>query len=257
MAQIALTIGLDTALAMAREVCAADSPASVVDVLSLRSRETSMLRLVCANLNYSSWSMRGWLALRHTGAEFKVHDVGLKTSPDWKQKITAFSGAGKVPVLVDGALSVHESLAICEYVAELFPAARLWPGDAKLRARGRAIACEMLSSFSALRNRMPANLRGRSKKTPDGPDIEAETARVFDIWQASLDSSGGPFLLGEFSIADCMYFPVATRFRTYGVELPSYAARYSQSLFERPHHLELERIAREAPPIPEYDAALG
>jgi len=216
-----------------------------------------MLRLVCANLNYSSWSMRPWLALKQAGAEFKVHDVGLKTSENWKDKILAFSGAGKVPVLVDGSLSVHESLAICEYVAERYPSAGLWPEDVQLRARGRAISCEMLSSFTHLRGAMPCNLRARAAKTPGGPQVERDIARVFDIWQASLESSGGPFLLGQFSIADCMYFPVAARFRTYGVTLPDFAARYSQSLFERPHHLELEAIAKDAPPIAEYDAYLA
>lgn len=216
-----------------------------------------MLRLVCANLNYSSWSMRPWLALKQAGAEFKIHDVGLKTSDDWKDRIKAFSGAGKVPVLVDGPLSVHESLAICEYVAELYPAAQLWPADAKLRARGRAISCEMLSSFGNLRQRMPTNLRARAARTPQGPELEAEIARVLDIWRASLESSGGPFLLGAFSIADCMYFPVATRFRTYGVALPDFAVRYSQTLFERPHYRELEAIAKDTPAIAEYDAFLA
>jgi glutathione S-transferase len=215
-----------------------------------------MLRLVCANLNYSSWSMRAWLALKQAGAEFKVHDVGLKTSEGWKDKIFAFSGAGKVPILVDGPLSIHESLAICEYVAERHPDAKLWPADSQLRARGRAISCEMLSSFIHLRNAMPCNLRGRTDKTPTSPAIEAEVARVLDIWRASLESSGGPFLLGDFSIADCMYFPVALRFRAYGVKLPDFAARYSQSLFERPHYFELEAIASDTPAIDEYDAVL-
>jgi len=216
-----------------------------------------MLRLVLANLNYSSWSVRAWLALKQAGADFRVHDVGLKTESNWKDRILAFSGAGKVPVLVDGALSVHESLAICEYVAELYPAALLWPADAQLRARGRAISCEMLSGFSALRTAMPMNLRARASHTPRGPAIAADIARIHDIWQASLDASGGPFLLGEFSIADCMYFPVAARFRTYGVPLSGAAEAYSRALFARPHLLELERIAGGTPAIPEYDAALA
>ncbi len=214
------------------------------------------LRLVCANLNYSSWSMRAWLALKQAGAEFRIHDVALKTAEDWKERILAFSGAGKVPVLVDGSLSIHESLAICEYVSELFPQAELWPADMKLRARGRAVSCEMLSSFSALRNRLPANLRGRAQQAPSGPDLDADIARILDIWRASLESSAGPFLLGNFSIADCMYFPVATRFRTYGIALPDFAQRYSAALFARPHALELEAIARDTGTIPEYDAAL-
>lgn len=215
------------------------------------------MRLVCANLNYSSWSMRPWLALKHAGVEFRTHDVGLKTQDDWKDRILAFSGAGKVPILVDGSLSIHESLAICEYVNELRPEAGLWPADAKLRARGRAISCEMLSSFSALRSKMPTNLRGRAQSTPSGSAVEADIARVLDIWQASLGSSGGPFLLGSFSIADCMFFPVATRFRTYGVALQGAARSYQEALFSLPYAQELERIAKGAEAIAEYDAALG
>ncbi|HET9933800.1 MAG TPA: glutathione S-transferase family protein [Polyangiaceae bacterium] len=215
-----------------------------------------MLRLVLGNLNYSSWSMRPWLALKRAGAKFQVHDVGLRTAPDWKERILSFSGAGKVPILVDGSLSIHESLAICEYVAELHPEAKLWPADMKLRARGRAISCEMLSGFSALRSCMSTNLRARAEKTPDAPGVRADIARIFDIWTASLESTGGPFLLGEFSIADCMYFPVATRFRTYGVGLPERLARYSAALFGTPEARELEQIAATTPAIPEYDVAL-
>ncbi len=215
-----------------------------------------MLRLVCANLNYSSWSVRPWLALKHAGVTFRTHDVGLKTSDGWKERILAFSGAGRVPVLVDGSLSIHESLAICEYVAELAPAARLWPEDPKLRARGRAIACEMHSGFPHLRSAMSMNLRARARATPQGPELDAEIARVLDIWHASLSTAEGPFLLGQFSIADCMFFPVASRFRTYGVQLPSDAAAYANALFELPFVKELQVLAEAAPAIAEYDALL-
>ncbi|HYO94894.1 MAG TPA: glutathione S-transferase [Polyangiaceae bacterium] len=216
-----------------------------------------MLRLVVGNLNYSSWSVRAWLALKWASADFRLHDVGLKTETDWKDRILAFSGAGKVPVLVDGALSVHESLAICEYVAELYPAAELWPADRQLRARGRAIACEMLSGFAALRSAMPMNLRGRARTPPTEPAVEADVARLLDIWQASLASGGGPFLLGAFSIADCMYFPVAARFRTYGVVVPEWAQEYSQRLFELAQVRELEALASQTGTIEEYESALG
>ena len=216
-----------------------------------------MLRLVCANLNYSSWSVRPWLALKHAGLPFRIHDVGMKTQDGWKERILSFSGAGKVPILVDGSLSVHESLAICEYVAELAPQAALWPADAKLRARGRAISCEMHSGFSHLREAMSMNLRARAERTPAGPLLEHDIARIFDIWDASLTSSGGPFLLGALSIADCMYFPVASRFRTYGVALPAAAQAYSDALFALPMVKELEELAQAAPPIAEYDAKLG
>jgi glutathione S-transferase len=201
--------------------------------------------------------VRPWLALKHGGLDFRTHDVGMRTEDGWKDRILSFSGAGKVPVLVDGTLSIHESLAICEYVADLAPGARLWPEDRALRARGRAIACEMHAGFSHLRNNMDMNLRARARRTPRSPEIDADVARVLDIWQASLTSNGGPFLLGDFSIADCMFFPVATRFRTYGVELPDFAQAYSASLFALPIVQELERLAATTSAIPEYDAALG
>ena len=213
------------------------------------------MRLIVGNLNYSSWSIRPWLALKHAGLEFKTHDVGLKTRDDWKDRILSFSGAGKVPVLVDGALSIHESLAICEYVAELAPTAKLWPEDRQLRARGRAISCEMHSGFAGLRSAMSMNLRATARHTPKSPAVDADIERILDIWRASL-STNGPFLLGDFSIADCMFFPVASRFRTYGVDLPDFARAYSQALFELPFVQELERIAAPQPAIAEYDRYL-
>lgn len=216
-----------------------------------------MLTLVGANLNYSSWSMRPWLALEHAGISFRFFDVGLKTTTGWKEKILSFSGAGKVPVLVDGPLSIHESLAICEYVAELEPKAGLWPEDARLRARGRAIACEMMSSFTALRSAMPTNVRGRAVPRGWSADVLRDVDRVLSIWEASrATATGGPFLLGEFSIADCMYYPVATRFRTYGVKLPRFAQEYSDALFALPIVQKLTTHGETTPGIAEYDAVL-
>jgi glutathione S-transferase len=217
-----------------------------------------MLTLVGANLNYSSWTMRPWLALEHAGIPFRFFDVGLKTTSDWKEKILSFSGAGKVPVLVDGALSIHESLAICEYVAELAPEAGLWPADVRWRARARAISCEMVSSFTALRTAMPTNVRGRAAPRTQSPAVQSDIDRVLSIWEASrATATGGPFLLGKFSIADCMYYPVATRFRTYGVKLPEFAQEYSDALFALPIVEKLTTAGRTAPAIPEYDALLA
>lgn len=222
-----------------------------------------MLTLVGTNLNYSSWTIRAWLALEYAGLPFRFHDVGLKTTPNWKDKIRSFSGAGKVPILIDGALSVHESLAIAEYVAELAPSVNLWPGDARLRARGRAISCEMLSSFTNLRSVMACNLRGRTSNPAassfQSEAVRADIERVLEIWQASLEAHAdtGPFLLGAFSIADCMYFPVASRFRTYGVKLPPLAETYVNALFARPEAKKLEALAANTSPIQEYEAALN
>lgn len=216
-----------------------------------------MLRLVIANLNYSSWSMRAWLALRLVGVDFKTLDIGLKTKADWKDRVLSFSGAGKVPILVDGPLSVHESLAICELLAERYPRAGLWPEDAALRARARAISCEMLAGFHEIRSRLPCNIRGRALRTPEGPELNQEIARVLDIWQSSLSSSAGRFLFGDaMTIADCMFAPVVTRFRSYGVELPQFAQAYSTAIFAHPAVEELCALAEASEPIPEYDAYL-
>lgn len=215
-----------------------------------------MLRLVIANLNYSSWSMRAFLALKVARADFRLHDVGMFTKEGWKDRILAFSGAGTVPILVDGPSSIHETLAICETVAERFPEAHLWPEDAALRARARAISAEMASGFSTLRSMMPANLRGRAQSTPASEKLSAEIKRVLEIWEASLSTSNGDFLFGDFTIADCMYMPVVSRFRTYGVSLPEFAKKYSEAVFEHPAVRELCAIADESEAILQYDQAL-
>ncbi len=215
-----------------------------------------MLRLIVGNLNYSSWSMRAWLALKLAGADFEVRDVGIFTSPHWKDKVLSFSGAGKVPILVDRSLTIHESLAISETMAERFPQAHLWPEDAALRARGRAISAEMVSSFTEIRRQMPTNLRGRSQNRPCEGKLPQEIARVLDIWSASLLTSSGQFLLGDFSIADCMYMPLVARFRTYGVEMDERAQAYSQAVFAHPLVQELSDLAAVTESIPQYDALL-
>ena len=195
-----------------------------------------MLRLVIANLNYSSWSMRPWLALKHAGAEFRCHDVRLKTESGWKERILQFSGAGNVPILVDGSLSVHESLAICEYAAELYPQAKLWPEARELRARGRAISCEMHAGFVSLRSELAFNVREDRSGVVPSAAARAEIARVISLWDAcrARFGSGGPWLFGNFSPADAMYAPVALRFLTYGVELPASAAAYAQAVRRHP-----------------------
>ncbi len=216
-----------------------------------------MMRLVAGNLNYSSWSMRAWLALRRGELDFKLYDVGLKTRSDWKDRILQFSGAGKVPVLVDGSLSIHESLAICEYAHELNPAAGLWPEEVALRARGRAISCEMASSFPEIRGRMPCNIRGRSSSTPQSSALDAELVRLFDIWDASLRTSPGSFLLGkDLTIADIMFVPVVFRLRSYNVPLVGAALEYSASILKHPLVRELEELAMATEAIAEYDAFL-
>lgn len=215
-----------------------------------------MMRLVIAPLNYSSWSVRAWLALDHSGADFKTHEIALYVDPDWRDKVLRFSGAGKVPVLIDGSLSIHEALAICEYVAERFPEARLWPEDRQLRARARAVCSEMSSNFLLIREHMAMNYRGRATHFVPNDATSAEIDRVLDIWNASLSTSPGPFLFGDFSVADCFYAPVLSRFRTYGVSLDGRIAEWAERMWAQPSVAKWTALAETSTPIPKYDDLL-
>jgi glutathione S-transferase len=185
--------------------------------------------LLFGNRNYSSWSLRPWLGLRQAGIAFDEERVAL-FEPGYKERILRHSPAGKVPVLVDGDLVVWDSLAIGEYAAERFPAAGIWPADVRARALARAVSAEMHSGFAALRTAMPMNLRGHFPGKGRTPAVDADIARILAIWGGALERSGGPFLFGAFCYADAMYAPVATRFLTYGVDLPDHARRYVGAL---------------------------
>lgn len=215
-----------------------------------------MMRLVIAPLNYASWSVRAWLALDHAGVDFKTHEIALFVDPHWRDKVLQFSGAGKLPVLIDGSLSVHEVLAICEYVAERFPEAKLWPEDQSLRARARAVSSEMSTSFVSVRNEMPMNYRGRSKGFTPSDAASSEVERLFDIWNASLSTSPGPFLFGDFSIADCMYLPVLSRFRTYGIPLNGQIANWAERMWAQASVAKWRKLAEHSIRVPTYDDVL-
>jgi len=191
------------------------------------------LTLYVGSKRLSSWSLRPYLALAHAGADFETKVI-LLDQPDTKAKILAVSPAGKVPVLLDRDVVIFDSLAICEYVAELHPTAGLWPDDRATRGRARAIAAEMHSSFQALRQNMPMELV--EDRTGQGRTAEAlaDIARIADVWETSLAASGGPFLFGPFTIADAMYAPVVTRFKTYGVELSAVNQRYADAILALP-----------------------
>jgi glutathione S-transferase len=220
------------------------------------------LTLTVLSLRYSSWSMRPWLALTHAGAKFETETVdlphmqGQAKDTSLAERRAKGSVRGLFPVLrVDGT-PIHESLAICEYVADTYPQAGLWPADALRRAEARAICAEMVSGFTAMRGEMSSHLFGRVRGFKPGPPAQTDVARVLEIWSEKLARSGGPFLFGRFSIADAMYFPVLGRFRTYGVELPASLAPYAQAIDAHPAVRALIAVARTAPRIPVYDAAL-
>ena len=179
------------------------------------------LTLVIGNKNYSSWSMRPWMALKGAGIAFDEIVIPLYTGDADKQRILDVTQSGKVPALVDGDITVWDSLAIIEYAAERFPDARLWPQDVVARAHARSISAEMHSGFMALRNECGMNIHRpiRSKSLSD--DAKANIARIQQIWTECRARYGGqgPYLFGAFSGADAMYAPVIHRFRTYAIDV--------------------------------------
>jgi glutathione S-transferase len=192
------------------------------------------LTLVIGNKNYSSWSLRPWLALAHHKIAFEEVIIPIHT-PETPAAIAKYSPAGKVPVLIDGEATVWESIAILEHLAERFPDAKLWPADFAARAHARAISSEMHSGFAALRVHCPMNLK-RRKKRPLTPEVEANVRRITEIWRDARArfGVGGEFLFGAFSAADCMYAPVATRFVSYEVEVDPVSQAYIDAIYRLP-----------------------
>jgi glutathione S-transferase len=211
-----------------------------------------MLCLIIGNKNYSSWSFRPWLAMKVAGIAFEETLLPLD-APDFKARLAAFGGAGKVPLLVDGEIRVWESLAVLEYLAEKFPGAGLWPREPAARARARAIAAEMHSGFSSLRSQLPMNIRRPVIRRALDADAAADVARIEAIWTESRNrfGSGGPFLYGTFGAADAMYAPVASRFHTYAVEVGAVARAYMAALMKLPAWMEWREAAlRETAVLP-------
>jgi glutathione S-transferase len=195
------------------------------------------LTLVIGNKNYSSWSMRPWLALRANNIPFAEVFIPLYTdNPADKQRILSFSRAGKVPSLVDGDITVWDSLSIIEYLAERFPDAKLWPEDRAMRAHARSISAEMHSGFMALRNECGMNLHRPIGPVALSADAKANIARVEEIWREcrQVYGSRGPFLFGAFTGADAMYAPVVHRFRTYAIEVGAEAKAYMETMMALP-----------------------
>src|SRR5690606_37137552 len=208
--------------------------------------------------------MRPWIVLTHAGAEFTTRTVELphmtrkadepETTLSLAERRKLGSVHGLFPVLdVDGT-PIHESLAICEYAAETFPEAGLWPEDRLDRAR--AISCELVSGFRAIRGELSSHLFWRVQGFQPSADARAEIDRVFELLRESLARSGGPFLFGRFGIADAMYFPMLGRFRTYGVEMPPDIAAYAEAVDAVPAVRALVETARSAPRLALYDRYL-
>jgi len=188
-------------------------------------------KLIIGNKNYSSWSLRGWLAAKQSGITFDETVINLGDL-DYKQQLRQHSDAAKVPVLIHGDRVIWDSLAIIEYLAEICPKAGFWPDDQGARARARSVAAEMHSSFTAVRGAMPMNLRKQLPGKGQGPGVSDDIQRIAEIWRGCRDqfAGQGDFLFGSWTGADTMFAPVVTRFRTYEVALDDVSKAYADAV---------------------------
>jgi glutathione S-transferase len=212
----------------------------------------SNLTLVIGNKNYSSWSLRAWILLRHYNVAFDEIRIPLAT-PDTVNLLRPHSPSLKVPVLKDGTLTVWDSLAICEYVSERYLDGRGWPQVVAARAQARSFAAEMHSGFQTLRSALPMNVRLQRKLVVDAA-AQRDIERISDIWESCLAKSGGPWLYGEFGIVDAMFAPVALRFHSYQPQLSAAAQAYVDTQVDNPALREWVEAARaETQVIKEYE----
>ncbi len=209
------------------------------------------MQLYIGNKNYSSWSLRPWLLMRHTGIDFEEVRLRLdfNEGTEFRRRLLAVAPVAKVPVLVDEGLAVWDTLAIAEYLAEKFPVLSLWPQARSARATARSLCAEMHAGFAALRTHFPVNIEASlpdvgAKVLREQPEVARDVERIGDMWSNALDASGGPFLFGDFGIADAYYAPVCSRFRTYGVALPSAPQAYAQRVLGLPAQLQWDDAAK-------------
>lgn len=218
------------------------------------SDTNATLTLVMGNKAYSSWSLRPWLALRHAGATFAEVVVPLR-QPETKATLLSHAPSGKAPSLRHGDLVVWDSLAICEYANELFPAAQLWPADPAVRAVARSVSAEMHSGFPDLRKNLFMDVRDSHHRPDRVAAAQVDIDRVLAIWNdcRSRFGAGGPFLFGCFSIADAMFAPVATRLRTWNVALDTVSAAYVDAIYALPAMADWIAAARAEPWVIQFE----
>src|SRR5258708_1709333 len=223
--------------------------------IARNDRENAMaLTLVIGNKNYSSWSLRPWIAMKVAGIAFDEIVIPLYEAGS-RERILAVSPTGKVPALIDGDIHVWESLAILEHLAGRFPRAGLWPDDPAARAHARAVAAEMHAGFAALRRHCPMNMRRPVKARELTPDVAADLARIEALWTdcRTRFGAGGSFLFGAFGAADAMYAPVVWRFHTYAVDVSGTAHAYMRAMMALPAWSEWRDAARREPWVLEHD----
>lgn len=213
-----------------------------------------MLTLVIGNKNYSSWSLRPWLAMKQAGLEFQEIRIPLDT-PDTRRQILQYSPSGKVPVLLHNDLVIWESLAICEYLAEQFPDYSWYPTSTDARAIARCVSAEMHAGFAPLRQQMSMDCRARHPLSTISPAVQQDIDRIFTLWRDCRTQYGGngDFLFGDFSIADAMFAPVVSRFITYGVAIDPDLQPYTHAVWSLPSMQEwLSAAAAEIEVLPNH-----
>jgi glutathione S-transferase len=208
------------------------------------------MQLYIGNKNYSSWSLRPWLLMTHAGIAFEEKRLRLswEDGSAFKTTLRAIAPTGRVPLLIDDGFAIWDSLAIAEYLAERFPEKRLWPSDAKARARARSLCAEMHAGFSDLRNTFGMNLEASlpevgARMLRENAGAARDLKRIDDMWSEALEQSGGPFLFGDFGIADAYFAPVCTRIRTFALPVRPVARDYAQRILALPAFLAWEREA--------------
>jgi glutathione S-transferase len=206
------------------------------------------LTLIIGNKNYSSWSMRPWIAMKVAGIAFDEVVISLD-APDFKPRVSKISGTGKVPVLDDNGIHVWESLAILEYLGERFPGARLWPAGPAARARARTVAAEMHAGFVPLRRACPMNMWRPVKKRELNDEALGNVKRIQTMWAECRNryGTGGPFLFGAFGVADAMYAPVVARFHTYDIDVDAPTRAYMDAVMALPAWKEWHAAALQEP----------
>ncbi|WP_421858009.1 glutathione S-transferase family protein [Oricola sp.] len=193
------------------------------------------MHLVIGNKLYSSWSLRAWITLKAFDIAFTETVIAMY-KPDTRERMLAFGPTGKVPVLVDGDITVWESLAIIEYLADRFPDKAIWPANQAARAHARSAASEMHAGFTGIRSSCPMNLTKRFAPRDRGPEMAADIQRLQELWREARERFGGsgPFLYGEFSAADAMFAPVVSRLDTYQIDVDGETRRYMDAVLSYP-----------------------
>jgi glutathione S-transferase len=216
------------------------------------------MKLVIANKAYSSWSLRPWMLLTVFGIPFEEDIIPLDT-PEFRSRVAAYKAGSTVPILIDGDVTVWESLAIMDYVADRFPDKTIWPRDIKARAFARTISAEMHAGFRGLRAACPMNVRKRYATRDRGDLVSKDVARVKHLWTQARErfgaKAGGPFLFGDFTAADAMFAPVVTRLQTYGIPVEAPIRAYMDAVLDHPAFLAWHEAAMKESWVVAHDEA--